>query len=34
MVQDDIRDGKLPTALDGMSGGKVLINIPWPRTNA
>jgi len=34
MVQDDIRDGKLLTALDGMSGGEVPINILWPRTNA
>ncbi|MGR4932285.1 LysR family transcriptional regulator [Bradyrhizobium sp. CAR08] len=32
MVQDDIREGKLLTALDGMSGGKVPINILWPRT--
>src|ERR1700749_4568629 len=34
MFQDDIRDGKLLTAMDGMSGGKVPINILWPRTNA
>src|SRR5262249_30131463 len=34
MVQDDIRDGKLLTVLDGMSGGEVPINILWPRTKA
>jgi DNA-binding transcriptional LysR family regulator len=34
MVQDDIRDGKLLTVLDGMSGGEVPINILWPRTNS
>ena len=32
MVQDDIRDGKLMTVLDGMSGGEVPINLLWPRT--
>jgi len=32
MVQDDIRDGKLVTVLDGMSGGEVPINLLWPRT--
>src|SRR5262245_11554484 len=32
MVQDDIRDGKLLTVLDGMSGGEVPINVLWPRT--
>jgi DNA-binding transcriptional LysR family regulator len=34
MVQDDIRDGKLLTVLDGMSGGEVPINVLWPRTKA
>jgi DNA-binding transcriptional LysR family regulator len=34
MVQDDIRDGKLVTVLDGMSGGEVPINLLWPRTKA
>ncbi len=34
MVEDDIRDGKLLTVLDGMSGGEVPINILWPRTKA
>ncbi|WP_445220679.1 LysR substrate-binding domain-containing protein [Bradyrhizobium sp. Pa8] len=34
MVQDGIRDGKLRTVLDGMSGGTVPINILWPRTGA
>jgi DNA-binding transcriptional LysR family regulator len=34
MVQDDIRDGKLLTVLDGMSGGEVPIIILWPRTTA
>jgi DNA-binding transcriptional LysR family regulator len=32
LVQDDIRDGKLLTVLDGMSGGEWPINILWPRT--
>lgn len=32
MVQDDIRDGKLKTVLDGMSGGEMPINVVWPRT--
>jgi DNA-binding transcriptional LysR family regulator len=32
LVQDDIRDGKLLTVLDGMSGGEVPINVLWPRT--
>lgn len=32
LVQDDIRDGKLLTVLDGMSGGEVPINILWPHT--
>ncbi|QIO34900.1 LysR family transcriptional regulator [Bradyrhizobium sp. 1(2017)] len=32
MVQDDIRDGRLQTVLDGMSGGEVPINILWPRS--
>ena len=34
MVRDDIRDVKLLTALDGMSGGEVPINVLWPRTQA
>src|SRR5262249_12464080 len=35
MVQDDIREGKLLTVLDGVSAGEVLpINILWPRTKA
>jgi DNA-binding transcriptional LysR family regulator len=34
MIQDDIRDGKLLTVLDGMSGGEVPINVLWPRTKA
>ena len=34
MVQDDIRDGRLQTVLDGMSGGEVPINMLWPRTKA
>lgn len=34
MVQDDIRDGKLLTVLDGMSGGEVPINVLWPGTKA
>jgi DNA-binding transcriptional LysR family regulator len=34
MVQDDIRDGKLLTVLDGMSGGEVPINVLWSRTKA
>jgi len=34
MVQDDIREGKLLTVLDGMSGGEVPINVLWPRTKA
>lgn len=34
MVQDDIRDGKLLTVLDEMSGGELPINVLWPRTNA
>jgi DNA-binding transcriptional LysR family regulator len=34
MVQDDIRNGKLLTVLDEMSGGEVPINILWPRTKA
>ena len=34
MVQDDIRDGKLLTVLDGMSGGEAPINVLWPRTKA
>lgn len=34
LVQDAIRDGKLLTVLDGMSGGEVPINILWPRTKA
>lgn len=33
MVRDDIREGRLLTTLDGMSGGEVPINILWPRTN-
>jgi DNA-binding transcriptional LysR family regulator len=32
MVQDDIRDGKLLTVLDGMSGEEVPINVVWPQT--
>jgi DNA-binding transcriptional LysR family regulator len=32
MVRDDIRDGKLTTVLDGVSGGEMPINIVWPRT--
>lgn len=34
MVHDDIRDGKLKTVLDGMSGGKVPINVLWLRSEA
>jgi DNA-binding transcriptional LysR family regulator len=34
MVQDDIRNGKLLTVLDGTSGGEVPINLLWPRTKA
>jgi DNA-binding transcriptional LysR family regulator len=34
LVRDDIRDGKLLTVLDGMSGGEVPINVLWPRTKA
>ena len=34
LVQNDIRDGKLLTVLDGMSGGEVPVNILWLRTNA
>ena len=34
MVQDDIRDGKLLTVLDGMSGGELPINVLWPRSKA
>ena len=34
LVQDDIRDGRLLTVLDGMSGGEVPINVLWPRTKA
>ncbi len=34
MVQDDIREGRLQTILDGMSGGEVPISILWPRTKA
>jgi DNA-binding transcriptional LysR family regulator len=32
MVQDDIREGKLMTVLDGLSGGEVPINMLWPQT--
>ncbi|HEY4201521.1 MAG TPA: LysR family transcriptional regulator [Devosiaceae bacterium] len=31
LAQEDIRDGKLLTVLDGISGGEVPINILWPR---
>lgn len=34
LARDDIRDGKLLTVLDGMSGGEVPINVLWPRTKA
>jgi DNA-binding transcriptional LysR family regulator len=34
MVRDDVREGKLLTVLDGMSGGEVPINVLWPRTKA
>lgn len=34
MVQDDIRDGKLLTVLDGASGGGVPINVLWLRSKA
>jgi DNA-binding transcriptional LysR family regulator len=34
MVQDDIRDEKLLTVLDGMSCGEVPINLLWPHTKA
>jgi DNA-binding transcriptional LysR family regulator len=34
LAQDDIRDGKLLSVLDGMSGGEVPISIIWPRTKA
>lgn len=32
MVQDDIRSGALRIVLDGMSGGKLPINLLWTRT--
>lgn len=34
MVEADIRDGRLQTVLDGLSGGEVPINLLWPRSRA
>jgi DNA-binding transcriptional LysR family regulator len=34
MVQDDVREGRLLTVLDGMSGGELPVNVLWPRTKA